>query len=128
MERVCAAAQRRHRPTPHLLGVEMRIHGTEIDYTVRENHVVNAIPIDVDVAVEVKHYGAMRDRPISGGRTLTVADQILQRVRTLTSQVTNSLRDPQYTVVRVEIVATTTLRRPCNQTWRPCSRASLLWP
>jgi hypothetical protein len=58
--------------------------------------------VSFDVSVEVKRWGAMRDRPTSSG-TLTVSEQIVSRINTLRNQVESALRNPTYTLVRVEV-------------------------
>jgi Domain of unknown function (DUF4157) len=102
MERVLAVAKNVGTGrVPYLVGVEVKIPGTEIDYTVRDKD--KESKLDIDVAVEVKTWGSMRDRPKKSGGTLTVAEQIQQRINTLRNQVQSSLRNPVYTVVVLEV-------------------------
>ena len=102
MERVLAAARNVGTGRfPYLTGVEVRIPGTEIDYTIRDRDVENKV--DIDIAVEVKNWGAIRERAARDGRIITVAEQIQQRINTLRNQVESSLRNPTYSAVIVEI-------------------------
>lgn len=102
MERVLAVAKNvgtgRY---PYLTGVEVRISGARVDYTTRDRDVQQQV--DLDVATEVKHWGAMRDRTTSGGTVLTVAQQVQRRMATLDNQIQSSLRNATYSVVVLEV-------------------------
>jgi hypothetical protein len=102
MERVLAAARNVGTPRlPRLTGVEVKIPGTEIDYTIRDHDTANNV--EIDVAIEVKRYGAMRDITSSKGKITTVADQIQSRIATLRRQVNSSLDNPAYSMVVLEM-------------------------
>jgi hypothetical protein len=101
MQRVLAAARNVGTDRyPYLTGVEVRIPGSEIDYTVRDRDVQRSVTFDV--AVEVKRWGTMRDRETSA-RTVTVAEQIQQRINTLRNQIESALRNPAYSAVLLEV-------------------------
>ena len=102
MERVLAVAKNVGTGrVPYLVAVELKIPGTEVDYTVRDKDVEKQI--EFDIAVEVKHWGAMRERTSKGGRVISVTEQIGNRINTLRNQVESALKHPTYSVVVVEL-------------------------
>ncbi len=100
---------------PQLSGVEVSIEGTRIDYTTVGQEAATAVQIDI--ATEVKHWGAMRDREVKvkpkkgetpdptapKTRIKDVDEQIRERIATITNQIDRPLKDPKYKIVRVEI-------------------------
>jgi Domain of unknown function (DUF4157) len=101
MERVLEAARNVGRNRfPYLTGVEIRLPGARVDYTTRDRDASSAVPFDV--ATEVKHWGALRERTARSGRTITIAEQVQRRMVTLRNQIQTSLRGP-YTMVVLEV-------------------------
>jgi len=101
MERALAAARNVGTGRfPYLTGVEVRIPGTRVDYTTRDHD--EERQVDFDVATEVKNWGAMRARSGSGGTTITVAQQVTNRIATLRNQIQSALRGP-YQVAALEV-------------------------
>jgi hypothetical protein len=101
MERVLAAARNVGTGNyPYLTGVEVKIPQSRVDYTTRDRDVEQQI--DLDVATEVKHWGAMRDRE-RGGSTVTVVEQVQGRINRLRNQIESALRNPTYSVAVLEV-------------------------
>jgi hypothetical protein len=101
MERVLAAARNVGTGRfPYLSGVEVSLPHSRIDYTTKDRASATSVPFDV--ATEVKHWGALRDRTTSTGRTLTIAQQVQNRMATLDNQITGSLQGP-YDLVVLEL-------------------------
>jgi len=102
MERVLAAARNVGTDRfPTLLGVEVRIPNSRVDYTTRDRDVQSQVPFDV--ATEVKHWGDIRARRARDGTVISITSQVQTRIATLRNQIQSALQNPAYSVVALEV-------------------------